>query len=319
MSDSFVTFSVVVPVHNSRRTIGKCLESLINNDHPSYEVVVVDDGSTDDTADICQSFDSVKVIRLSKGGPSRARNVGVGHSRGKYVAFTDGDCVVDRQWLSELEKGFTGEDIAGVGGDQKSPDDESETGRTVQEFMKTIGFITDYIKTGETLRETEHNPSCCAAYRRRVLDEVGGFDENLWPGEDVDLDRKIRLKGYGLVYNPAAVVAHYRPETYRGFARMMRRYGACQWPLVRRYGLFRKIHYEPVALIFLLLLAATLIWWDWRLRFALLSPLPVIVAWFLVKTASMRKAVLFSFLMLLTLVNWNWGFFTGHWYRPGGG
>ncbi len=166
------------------------------------------------------------------------------------MAFTDGDCIVDRRWLTELEKGFDRPEVGGVGGDQKSPQDETKTGRRIQEFLKLIGFMTDYIKTASVMRETEHNPSCNVMYRKSVLEEVGGFDEELFPSEDVELDLKIRRRGYALLYNPAAVVGHYRPGNYRDFASMMRRYGASQRYLVSRYGFFRRLHFVPAILGF---------------------------------------------------------------------
>lgn len=312
------SISVVIPVHNTLKTIGRCLDSLAALDHPSYEVIVIDDGSTDGTAEACESYDGVTVIRVEKGGPSRARNVGIHAARGEFIAFTDGDCVVDPRWLTELEKGFDAPDVAGVGGDQKSPEDETEQGRRIQEFLKTIGFMTDYIKTNADMKETAHNPTCNSAYRKSVLEEVGGFDENLWPAEDVELDLKIRRRGYKLLYNPAAVVGHYRPTTYGGFARMMRRYGASQWPLFRKYGFFRKLYYAPLALIVAVaFFAAMIIWkpWTWPL---ILLPLPILFLYFYMKTREWTKSALFFFLFFVTLTNWNWGFFTGYRYRPGG-
>jgi glycosyltransferase involved in cell wall biosynthesis len=123
MNPSEPRVSVVVPVYNSESTVGKCLNSLVEQDHPSFEVIVVDDGSTDKTAQICASYSQITVLSPGKVGPSRARNLGIDEAKGEFVAFTDADCIVNRDWLTELEKGFTGPDIAGVGGDQKSPED----------------------------------------------------------------------------------------------------------------------------------------------------------------------------------------------------
>jgi glycosyltransferase involved in cell wall biosynthesis len=303
--------SIVIPVHNAGKTIEKCLKSLSELDYPDYEVIFVDDGSTDDTADICAAHEWVRLIRQDKGGPGKARNAGIAAARGEVIAFTDGDCIVEREWLKELAQGFAEEDVAGVGGDQKSPDDETDTGRLIQDFLKSIGFMTDYIKTGSALRETNHNPSCNVAYRKSVLDEVRGFDETLWPGEDVELDLRIRRRGYRLIYNPAAVVGHYRPSTYGGFAAMMRRYGACQRELVKRYGLFRRLHYEPVALALVLAFAAGLLWWEPRAWPILLLPVPIFFLWFYLKTKRFAKSLYFLLLLLITLVNWNWGFLKG--------
>lgn len=301
--------TVVMPVYNSRDTIGKCLESLMVLDHLSFEVIVLDDGSTDGTPEISEGYTSVRTVRLQRGGPSRARNIGINMARGEFVAFTDGDCVVDRDWLTELEKGFLSPEIAGVGGDQKSPADDSEKGKLIQDFMKCIGFVTGYIKTDRSMRETEHNPSCCSMYRKQVLREVGGFDEALFPSEDVELDLKVKRLGYKLMYNPAASVAHYRPSTYAGFARMMRRYGQSQWPLVRKYGMFRKIHFVPPALaVGIAVILAALLYQPWMVPIIFI-PSVAIPFRFVYKTRSLGRALLFTYLFVVTVVNWNLGFF----------
>jgi glycosyltransferase involved in cell wall biosynthesis len=306
--------SVVIPVHNSEETIGKCLDSLSRLDHQDFEVIIVDDGSTDGTAGICESFPGVKVINVDKNGPSKARNIGIEAARGEFVAFTDGDCLVDRLWLDELERGFSDPMIAGVGGDQKSPEDDTEVGKRIQNFLKTIGFVTGYIKTDEAMKATEHNPSCNAMYRKRVLKDVGGFDEGLWPGEDVELDLKITNQGHTLIYNPKAVVYHYRPKTYADFGRMMLRYGACQWYLVMKYGFFRRIQYVPLLTIAGLGFLIAALAWDPAIWPIVLLPWPMLFCWFYVKTRSSKTTLQFVYLMVITLINWHWGFFTG-WAR----
>jgi|GEM_PF-325469 len=300
--------SVVIPVRNCRDTIGKCLSALAGLKHTSYEVIVLDDGSTDETPEICESNQWVRTIRLCRGGPSRARNQGISLAAGELVAFTDGDCIVDRQWLNELESGFFSDDVAGVGGDQESTPDETFFGRLVQEFFKCVGFMTGYIKDGTILAETDHNPSCNSMYRKAALAEVGGFDETLFPGEDVDLDHRIRARGYKLVFNPAARVAHYRPATLRRFASMMRRYGESQWPLLRRYGFFRKILFVPPAVIAVTVAAVSLLLWNPHLWPLLLIPLPLAILWFYLKTGSVEKSAVFTMFLTVTLVSWNLGF-----------
>jgi GT2 family glycosyltransferase len=138
----------------------------------------------------------------------------------------------------------------------------------------------------------------------------------MWPGEDVDLDIRIRQKGYKLIYNPNAVVRHYRPKTYAGFSRMMRRYGASAWHLFRRYGLFRTLNYEPIILFAGLTLGiAMMIWNPWTV-ILLFVPWLIMFFWLLAKTGKFRRSVQFFILFVLIMLNWNWGFFTGYWYRP---
>lgn len=308
--------SVIVAVYNCQNTISKCLESLCALDHPSYEVVVADDGSTDRTVELCAAFKEVRVIRLDRGGPSRARNVAVRSARGTIVAFTDGDCIVDGRWLKELEKGFVGPDVVGVGGDQISPADESELGKRIQEFLKISGFVTSYVKTDAVFRETNHNASCNSAYRKSVFEEIGGFDEAQFPGEDLELDLKLRRRGYRLIYNPAAIVGHYRPGTYREFSRMMRRYGAGEWHLVRKHGFFRIPDFEPFAAAAGLVIVLALFLLHPDAWFLVLLPWPIIGFWFFLKTGNIGRAFQFIVLFLIILANWNWGFFTGYRYRP---
>jgi GT2 family glycosyltransferase len=314
MNPSGPRVSVIIPVYNCRETIVQCLDSMASINHPSFEIIVVDDGSTDGTKGICQSRDEIRVISLDRGGPSRARNTGITVAIGDLIAFTDGDCIADKDWLTALESGFRAPEVASVGGDQKSPDDETWMGKRIQEFLKCIGFMTGYIKTESTMGETDHNPSCNVMYRKSVLEEVGGFDEALFPSEDVDLDLKIRSRGYRLLYNPEAVVGHYRPRTYSDFAAMMRRYGASQRYLVKKYGFFRRLHYVPPLMVVGLAFAFGLLLWHPQVWPIIFVPALAAISWFYGKSRKLGKSLQFTYLLLITLINWNWGFLSG--YRP---
>ena len=242
--------SVIIPVHNEEDMIAKCLASLedLHYLHDKLEIILINDGSKDDTGNIIKSqVKKLPYIYLETDGvgPSKARNIGIKKAHGELIAFTDADCTVDIEWLNELLKGFTTKDIAGVGGSQDIPDDAIEFERKVHVFLSSMHFICDYIKTGDIVRPVDHIASCNAIYKRDVIEEVDGFDERLWPGEDVDLDYKIRHRGYKIMHNPKAIVAHHRPANLRMFFGMMKRYGQAQAYLVRKYGVFRKLHYVP--------------------------------------------------------------------------
>jgi cellulose synthase/poly-beta-1,6-N-acetylglucosamine synthase-like glycosyltransferase len=306
--------SVIIAARNAAATLAKCLTSLTAQERVSFEIIVVDDESSDDTRAIARSFENVAVVELGWGGPSRARNVGVARSRGDLVAFTDADCVAHPDWLPELARCFDDPSVAGAGGDQGSPEDDTVFGKRVQELFKTIGFMTDYIKSdasGKTIRETTHNPSCNSAYRKQLFEHVGGFSEDQFPGEDLELDLKLRRLGHKLVYNPAAVVGHYRPASYRALASMMRRYGAGERKLVRKFGFLRLLDYQPFVLLLLVMtLGAALTWhpdrWLW-----LAVPCLVPFAWFLRKTSRVGKSLQFSLMLGIVIINWNWGFIRG--------
>jgi GT2 family glycosyltransferase len=255
MDEPFV--SVIVAVRNGEATISKCVRSLLALAYPAYEVIVVDDGSTDGTlALLGEFFSRIRVISLPRNvGPSEARNIAAKDARGELIAFTDGDCLADARWLAELVRCFRESECAGAGGSQGVPEDESPFGRLVARFLATVGFMTDYMRApGVGIAAVDHNASCNVMYRKAVFLAAGGFLRGFWPGEDVELDFRLRKKGHVLRFNPAARVLHYRVGSLRAFRRMMYRYGWAQGFLVRRYGFFRKIHYVALLPALLLML-----------------------------------------------------------------
>ena len=307
------TVSVVVPAHRMDPVLARCLDALERLDYPEdrREVLVVCDG-----VEPGRFFDGrdVQVIAAPKGGPARARNLGVRQAGGVLVAFTDSDCLVHRGWLTELTRCFDqGAEIAGAGGAQLSPDDEAPLGRAIQRFFVSISFIGGYTREHAQPTEVEHNPSCNAMYRKDALVEVGGFDEVLFPGEDLDLDVRLRQRGYRLMYNPAAVVRHYRPASVLGFARMMERYGRFSGGyLTRRHGFFRGISYLPLATAAAACATAALYVASPPAGAAwVLGLVVVLILFFWIKTEDLGQALACTGLLLVTLASWNLGFARG--------
>jgi len=253
---NFPRISVIVPAKNSVRSIEGALRSLIAQDYPDFEIILVDDGSTDGTIErVKVSFPS-KVKLLSSGGrgPSFARNLGVAIATGEIVAFTDSDCVAEKNWLKELARAFFEKpEAVSVGGTQKPTLDADWFEKKVFDFMEKAGLISDYVRfsRGISIIEVEHNPSCCSAYRKAAFEKFGGFAEELWPGEDTDLDYRLTRAGGKIFWNPLAVVRHSKPRNLTAFSKMMFRYGMAQGLLVRKHGFFRKIHWVPVLMAIL--------------------------------------------------------------------
>ena len=301
--------AVIVAAKNAERTIKKCVESLLALDYPNYEVIVVDDGSHDQTPHIVESYkDKIKIITLSGVGPSSARNSAVNQAQAEYVAFTDSDCIVEAHWLKALIEGFeeSSAHTAACGGIQKLPDDATDFEKKVYLFMKKTGFVTEYMRTAQAknIIDVEHNPSCNVMYKKEILQREGGFLEGVWPGEDVELDYMLRKKGYRLLFSPQAIVYHYRPQKLSSFLTMMFRYGRVQGFLVRKYGIFRKMHFLPVLTIVFSLLFLSACVWNQSLAFAL-----AISSCFLVLGYSLDFVV--AALFLLGGIYWNTGFVKG--------
>lgn len=310
--------SIIVPAYNSKKTIKKCIESLLVINYQNYEIIIVDDGSTDNTKEILSEYkDRIHIIENQHSGPSKCRNIAANRVKGDFLAFTDADCLADRDWLKELIKGFINDEVVSVGGSQLSPQDETNFGKRVQEFFELTGFLGGYIKTnqkpvtsnqGNVKKEARlvgvpHNPSCNSMYRKDAFSESGGFDDNLWPGEDVDLDYRLKKKGFIFICNSKAIVYHYRPQSIKELSKMMFRYGINQGILTKRYGIFRRIQIIPIIFILLILLVFVNPYW--------LVVLLLLYFYLLFKLKSISKANSVLFLSIFSLFSWTFGFARG--------
>lgn len=213
--------SVVVCAFNEQKLLGQCLDGLLALDYPRdlYEVIVVDDESTDNTFAIASAFiaglgaDSprFRLVRIEHGGLSVARNSGIRLSEGSVIAFIDGDAVPARRWLDELAKPFmAGADY--VGGRIDLLNGDSWVARLLQR-TRNRQFFGPKIFNDNLI-------GCNMAYRRGVLDEAGGFHENfISRGDESTLVARIRHK---FTYAPApdAIVLHERPESLMVFAKV---------------------------------------------------------------------------------------------------
>lgn len=241
--------SVVIAARNAAATIDACLATLAAQSLTASEVIVVDDGSTDDTAARARTA-GVLVLDGAGRGASAARNLGIEQARGRYVAFTDADCTVPPHWLARLVAALDDSGATGAGGGQRNVFGAgSRDADAFDAFFRLASVISDYTRRdGRAVREVVHNASCNSIYRRDALVAVGGFAEGMWPGEDVDLDIRLRDGGARLLFVPDATVAHHRPGTITWFRQMMRRYGAAERDLVYRHGRRRPIDWVPLLL-----------------------------------------------------------------------
>ncbi len=222
--------SVVVCTHNGSRNIGHCCEELAKLDYPDYEVIVVDDGSTDETAAIARRHD-VKLIQTENHGLSSARNVGADVASGEIVAYIDDDAWPDPHWLSYLAMAFASDDYAGVGGPNIAPPSD---GGVADAVANAPGGPIHVLLTDDV---AEHIPGCNMAFRRSVLQAVGGFDPSFRvAGDDVDICWRIQARGWKLGFTPAAVVWHRRRSSTRAYLKQQWGYGKAEAMLERKWA-----------------------------------------------------------------------------------
>jgi glycosyltransferase involved in cell wall biosynthesis len=221
--------SVVVCAYNAERTIGECLDGVAAIDYPDYEVVVVDDGSTDATAEIAAEH-GAHVVRTPNRGLSSARNTGLFASTGEIVAYLDSDAFPDPHWLRYLARSFQDSTHAGIGGPNIAPLDGA---RVAQCVARAPGGPTHVLVSD---LEAEHIPGCNMAFRREALVEIGGFDPRYdAAGDDVDVCWRLIERGSTLGFSPAAMVWHHPRGSVPAYWRQQRGYGRAEALLERRW------------------------------------------------------------------------------------
>ncbi len=221
--------TVAVCTYNGSSTLRECLEGIRHLDYPSYETIVVDDGSTDPSAAIAEEYD-VRVIRTENCGLASARNTALYEAEGEIVAYIDDDATPDPHWLRYLAAAFEEPAFAAVGGPNIPPDDE---GRIAECVAHSPGG-PQHVMLSDT--EAEHIPGCNMAFRREALLAVGGFDTQFRvAGDDVDICWQLQEHGWKLGFSPSAVVWHRRRATIRGYLRQQAGYGRAEALLERKW------------------------------------------------------------------------------------
>jgi len=215
--------SVIVCSYNGARTLAACLESLGKLNYPAYEVILVDDGSSDDTARVAAQFPSVRYIHQANHGLSHARNTGAAAAKGDVFAYTDSDCMVDADWLYYLIGALVSGDYAGVGGPNITPPAQN----WIQACVAAAPGGPSHVLLTDTI--AEHIPGCNMAFYRWAFDGVGGFDpEYRKAGDDVDFCWRIQQAGWVVGFSPTAIVWHYRRFTLRAFLKQQDGYGEAE-------------------------------------------------------------------------------------------
>lgn len=208
--------SIIIPAHNAEATLAECLKACLNQDHPALEVIVVDDGSTDATPRIAQEY-PVHYIRQELSGPAAARNRGAQEAQGRFLVYTDADCVPARDWLGRLLDGFD-EDTVAVGGTYTN----AERGNLLADFVHE-----EIVMRHATFKdEVDFLGSFNVAYRQEAFASAGGFDESFKAASGEDNDLSYRLQALGkLRFAPDARVAHHHPTRVGPYLRTQRRHG----------------------------------------------------------------------------------------------
>lgn len=198
-----VTF--YIPCFNAAKTICFCLEAIFKQTYPLKEVVVIDDGSTDETVERVSRY-PVRLIRhMSNRGLAAARNTAIRNINTEFVASLDADCLPETDWLEQLMKKFDSSEIAGVGG------------KLLETYSSTVFDLWRSAHMKQCWDEEENSPPFLfgsnTVFRKEALLKVGLYNEDFKNNyEDVDICARLKKEGYTLAYEPKAIVHHLKSD-----------------------------------------------------------------------------------------------------------
>ncbi|GIJ72225.1 bifunctional polysaccharide deacetylase/glycosyltransferase family 2 protein [Virgisporangium ochraceum] len=232
------TVSVVVPAYNEALNIAGTVRSLLANDYPAIEVVVVDDGSTDDTAAIVEGLGVTLIRQVNRGKPT-AINAGVRAASGGVVVLVDGDTVFEPDTIGRLVQPFVDPEVGAVSGNAKVANRTGILGRW-QHLEYVVGFNLDR-RMFDVARCMPTIPGAIGAFRRRVLAEVGGVPSDTL-AEDTDLTMAVIRAGWRVVHRDNAIAWTEVPLTLKQLWRQRYRwcYGTMQAMWKHRRAVLRR-------------------------------------------------------------------------------
>jgi biofilm PGA synthesis N-glycosyltransferase PgaC len=239
--------SIIVPGYNEGKVICHCIESILADQYPYKQLILVDDGSTDDTLALMRRYEplpQVQVVAKQNGGKAAALNTGIAYARGEILFFVDADGLFTQHTISEMLKGFDSEQVGAVcGSDEPVNLDRPQTHLLALLAHVGTGFVRRALASVDCLPIVSGN---LGAFRRSVLAQTGLFRES-FIGEDLELTWRVHRAGYRVNFQPQAKVYCEVPATLRGLWKQRVRWtrGLYQTAVLhrdmffkRRYGLF---------------------------------------------------------------------------------
>ena len=202
-----VLVSVVIPTYNRKKLLQKSVRSLLRQSYKNFEIIIVDDGSSDGTENVVKKFKAVKYIKQKRRGPATARNTGIKSAKGEIIAFTDDDCEVDCNWLKSIVLSF-----------RENKEYDAIKGNTkikTKDKNSFVYHIHKHIYISKNSAATNN-----IAYKKKALESINFFDEYFhFNYEDCDLLMRFKMKGYKIMYCREAVVYHVFEKNPREFKR----------------------------------------------------------------------------------------------------
>ena len=266
-------FSIIVPVYNRPDELKELIYSLTQQTFSDFELVVIEDGSTDKADQVVNAYASEIAIQYEfkeNAGPAIARNRGMELARGNYFLFIDSDCIAPEDWLELLAEALGEQPVDAFGGPDLAAPDFNLLQKAIS-FAMTSFFTTGGIRGGKKQVDKFHPRSFNMGIRREIFETIGGFPvTRMHPGEDMVFTLEIIRRGYSTALFPDAGVYHKRRNTLRSFYRQVFRFGRTRYVISRIYPETRRwVFWMPSLMV---LAGLLLLLFSWFLPWLLLIP-----------------------------------------------
>ena len=267
-------FSLIIPVYNRPQEVDELLESLCGQTFKDFEVVVVEDGSSEKCDTVCEKYAGRLELHYHfkpNSGPGPSRNYGAERSRGEYLLILDSDVIVPENYLETVKAELDREPCDAFGG----PDRAHPSFTTIQKainYAMTSFFTTGGIRGGKRKMDKFYPRSFNLGIKKSVYEALGGFAPMRY-GEDIDLSTRIFKGGYSCRLFPEAFVYHKRRVKFSSFFRQVKHSGEARVVLKNKYPeTFKLVHLLPAAFVvgnLLLVALGVFHHWLWFLPIAL--------------------------------------------------
>ena len=225
-TDGLVEASIIIPTFNSSSRIQKCLDALLEHTAGhNVEILVVNDGSTDDTAEVVGQYQAVRLLNQANAGPAAARNRGAMESNADILLFTDDDCIASPGWLASMLAPFKDPEVVGAKGSYRT-----RQKRQIARFVQAE--YEDRYRLMAHTNSIDFVDTYSAGFRRDRFLQMHGYDTS-FPvacAEDVELSYRMSNCGWKMKFAPAAVVYHTHPDTLRAY--LAKKYKFAYWRVV---------------------------------------------------------------------------------------
>ncbi len=325
-------YSFIVPVFNRPDEVDELLESLTKQTLQDFEVVIVEDGSTNTCKDVCNKYADILTLSYffkENSGPGQSRNYGVERAKGDYVVIVDSDAVLPDGYLKAIDDELRREPCDAFGGPDASHPSFTPIQKAIS-YSMTSFFTTGGIRGGKKQMEKFHPRSFNMGVRREVYLALGGFSPMRFSkmslyGEDIDFSIRIFKGGYSCRLFPEAWVWHKRRTDFGKFWRQVYNSGLARINLYKKYPeALKLVHALPAVFtvgtcLLLILAIVAAICCGWKTAALVLSPLLLYVLLILIDSSIRNRSLYVGLLSVpssfIQLIGYGVGFLEAWWQR----